>query len=229
MRRPYRKPTDPGVFTPVPNRTTRTSGTQPLTAAEIATQKAQHEENVRIYNECQRVELALRNQLIEAIEPIYLKPLRNSNTDMINNPIPEIITFLKDRYGKISDPKLRDMEREVLEFVWDPADQPDTVFNEVDEYVDLCEMIGQPINDRKQVQIAYCIFHKTGVYRDSLKDWSKRTTQQDYENFKTFMREEHERLEEVGALDISESSLNQANIIQSINDKHEELTRKLEH
>ena len=43
------------------------------------------------------------------------------------------------------------------------------------------------------------------------------------------MREEHERLEEVGALDISESSLNQANIIQSINDKHEELTRKLEH
>lgn len=121
------------------------------------------------------------------------------------------------------------MEREVLEFAWDPADQPDTVFNKVDEYVDLCKMVGQPINDRKQVQIAYCIFHKTGVYRDSLKHWNKRSTHKNYENFKAFMREEHERLEEVGALNISESYLNQANIIQSINNKHEELTKKLEH
>ena len=224
----FKKPTDPGIFAPTTNRRTRQGDAQPLTSAEIATQKSQHDEDVRLYNECQQVELALRNQLIEAIEPIYLKPLRNRNTDMINNPIPEIITFLKDRYGKISDPKLQDMERELLEFVWDPTDQPDTVFNRVDEYVDLCEMINQPINDRKQVQLAYCIFHKTGVYRDSLKDWNKKTTNKDYENFRTFMREEHERLEEVGALDISESSLNQASIIQSINDKHEELTKKLE-
>ena len=48
-----------------------------------------------------------------------------------------------------------------------------------------------------------------------------------FEDFKDFMREEHTRLDEMGALNIRESSLNQANLIQSINDKHEELKRKL--
>ena len=101
----FRKLTDPGVFTPAPNRTTRTTGAQPLTLAETATQKAQYEENARLYNECQRVELALRNQLFETIEPIYLKPSRNRNTDTINNPIPEIITCFTKQVWQDKRPK----------------------------------------------------------------------------------------------------------------------------
>lgn len=148
---------------------------------------------------------------------------------MINVPISNIVAFLRNRYGKISDPKLKDVEKELLEFVWDASGQPDTVFNEVDEYADLCKMISQPINDCKQVQLVYCIFHKTGIHWDTLKDYNKRTQHKTYEDFKDFMREEHKRLEEVGALDVRESSLiNQANLFQSINDKHKELTRKLE-
>ena len=54
------------------------------------------------------------------------------------------------------------MEKELLEFVWNASDQPNTVFNEVDKYADLCKMISQPINDLKQVQLAYCIFQKNG-------------------------------------------------------------------
>ena len=38
--------------------------------------------------------MILQNQLIEAIEPIYLRPLRNNHTDMINESIPDIMLFL---------------------------------------------------------------------------------------------------------------------------------------
>ena len=49
-----------------------------------------------------------------------------------------------------------------------------------------------------------------------------------FKDFKTFMIVEHEQLEEVGALNVKHSDLNHANIIQSINEKHEELLQKLE-
>ena len=62
---PFVRPNDPGVFTPI-----HPIGVQaiPPTAAEIATQKITFDEEKKQYNECQGVEIALRNQIIEAIE-----------------------------------------------------------------------------------------------------------------------------------------------------------------
>ena len=44
----------------------------PLTAAEIATQKVMFNEIKRWYNKCQSVEVALRNQISEVIKDDYL-------------------------------------------------------------------------------------------------------------------------------------------------------------
>ena len=52
----------------------------------------------RLYNEVQAVEVALRNQMVEAIDEEYLTPLQNPTTNMINNSI---------RYLHISDQQLR--------------------------------------------------------------------------------------------------------------------------
>ena len=230
----FRKPTDPGVFQP--RTTTARPGTRstevrkptPLSASDLEGQKAQQEEKLRVYNECQRVELALRYQLIEAVEPIFLKPMLNIHTNMINDSIHTIITFLKDRHGKISDPQLMEKERELLDLTWDPSEQPDYFFNKLDKYVDLCKIIKKQLYDRQNVQLSYCIFQKVGVYQDTLKKWNAKASAKIFEEFKTFMIMEHEQLEEVGTLNVKHSDLNHANIIQSINEKHEELSQKLE-
>ena len=84
------RPTNPGNFTLTPNptpaatRATPSPVPPPLTAEQIAIQKTNYDNRLRLYNETQAVELALRNQLIEAIEPDYLQALRNQYTDMIN-------------------------------------------------------------------------------------------------------------------------------------------------
>ena len=73
-----------------------------ITAAEVASQKAAHDNEVKKFYECQAVEQALRTQIIEAIEPDYLDALRNINTDMINESIPEIFEYLQVNYGQIT-------------------------------------------------------------------------------------------------------------------------------
>ena len=58
--------------------------------------------------------------------------------------------------------------------------------------------------------------------------WNSKTANKTYDDFKDYMREEHDKLDEVGALKINDSSLNQANIIQTINERHDELSQRLE-
>ena len=90
-------------------------------------------------------------------------------------------------------------------------------------------MIEHQINDRKQVQLAYCIFQKTGAFRDTLKTWNAKATEdKTYEDFKTFMREEHAELDAVDGLDIQRSNINQASIIRSLQEHQDSLSHRLE-
>ena len=81
-----------------------------FTAADIAQQKAAHEESLRLYLECQAVEQALRVQLIEAVDPIYLDALRNSDTDMIHESLPKIMDHLMVNYGQVTLEDMHDKE-----------------------------------------------------------------------------------------------------------------------
>ena len=71
----------------------------PLTAEGIALQKIQHDEQFKLYNEVQAVEGILRTQIIEAIDEEYITPLRDANTDMMHQSIPDILTTSKSATG----------------------------------------------------------------------------------------------------------------------------------
>ena len=60
------------------------------------------DEAKRTFNECQAVEVALKNQIIDAIATEFLQPLLNAVTEMLNDSIPDIVTFLTDTYGQLS-------------------------------------------------------------------------------------------------------------------------------
>ena len=65
-----------------------------ITAVVVTQQKADYDEKLRLYNETQAVEQALRQQLQEAIEPEYLDAVRDVHTHMIQDTIPNIIDYL---------------------------------------------------------------------------------------------------------------------------------------
>ena len=83
------------------------TGPDPLTAADIATQKLEHDELRRQYNKVQTVELTLRKQVVTAIEEEYLQALRNPITDTVQCSIYDVFEFLKWSYGRLLPEQLK--------------------------------------------------------------------------------------------------------------------------
>ena len=216
------RPTDPGNFTPVVAPGVRAPA---LTPGEITLQKIAHDERTKLFNEVQAVERTLRNQIVEAIDEEYLQPLQNSTTDMINSSIPDIFTFLKDTYGNLSPAQLRERERVIDDLVYDPAHSVDTVFNKIQFFQDLCELLNNGKTDKQLVTYAYLCFQKTGIFQNSLKDWNaKPLVDQTFDNFKTFMRKEYNDLQAVGGLTVPTSSLN---LLQELKEHNENMTNNM--
>ena len=223
----FSRPVDPGTFTPVgvAPQLTRAAALAQLTATDIATQKIVHDEMRRQYNECQAVEAALRNQIIDAVESDYLQPLRNPTTDMINNTIPEIINFLRNTYGQLSPSQLKERERAIDDMIYDPSQPIDSVFNKIQDFHDLCTLIQNQSTDTQLVTYAYLVFQKTGIFMTSLKEWNaKPDADKTFVNFKVFMRQQYLDLQAVGGLMIQHSSLN---IVQELKDNQEKLSNSL--
>ena len=219
---PFIRPIDPGAFTPVAPLGVRAPA---LTPGEITVQKIAHDDQKRLYNEVQAVEVALRNQIVEAIEEEYLTPLRNHTTDMINDPIPSIFTFLRDNYGKLAPAQLKERETEIDNLVYDPSQNVDIIFNKIQEFQDLCTLLDNPKSDKQLVIYAYLCFQKTGIFQQSLKEWNaKPVADQTFPNFKVFMRKEYMDLQAVGGLTVPTSSIN---LLQQLKDHHESITNNL--
>ena len=216
------RPTDPGPFTvtqnpaPLATRANPNPVPPPLSASDIAVQKANWEERKRLYHEVQAVELVLRNQLTEAFDPEYLQALRDPTTDMLTGSIPDIISFLITTYGKLTDNDMITREQNLTALTYNTAQPVDIIFNAIDKFADLCDIQGDPLTDRRKCQFAYVIFQKSRAFLDSLKKWNaKPQATKSYQNMKTFMREEKSALEAVGALSIKES-LNQVKLLQAL-------------
>ena len=131
-----------------------------FTAADIAQQKATHDESLRAYMECQAVEQALRVQLIKAVDPVYLDALQNSDTDMIHENFPKIMDHLMSNYGQVTLEDMHDKKQEVISMIYDPNIPVDTVFSVIDKFCDLCVLTKQPKSDGQLTNIAYIIFNK---------------------------------------------------------------------
>lgn len=219
---PFVRPLDPGLFTPIVPVGVRAV---PLTAADIATQKITFDEEKRRYNECQAIEVALRNQVTEAIEDEYLQPLRNVTTDMIHTPIPDIFTFLGNTYGKLSPQQLRQREKVIDDIIFDPTKNVDTVFNKIQEFQDLCQLLRNSKTDTQLVIYAYLCFQKANIFQNSLIKWNARAAvNQTFSEFKLFMREEYQALEAVGGLTVDTLSIN---LIRELKEHQESFANNL--
>ena len=97
-----------------------------------------------------------------------MEALINATTDMLDVSIPDIIDYLQNNYGRITEQDLSDREDEIKKFVYDIQAPVDTVFNKINWFQDLCELCNNGKSDRQLVQLAYIIFNRTRVFMDSL-------------------------------------------------------------
>ena len=93
---------------------------------------------------------------------------------MVHQTIPEILQYVMKTYGQLSPRQLKDRENEIDQLLYDPATNVNTVFGRIQEYQDICHLVGQPKLDYQLVKHAYIVFQKEQAFRDSLLRWSRR-------------------------------------------------------
>jgi hypothetical protein len=80
------------------------------TAAQIAEANRQHAENVREWREYNNIQAALRKQLLNAVEDVYVSAIKDPLTGYNNLSVHDILKHLFTSYGKIpprAHPKMR--------------------------------------------------------------------------------------------------------------------------
>ena len=147
------------------------------------TRKLKHDEELRQYNECQAVKNTLCTQIQEALDEDYLTALQDSTTDLIISSIPEIFVYLRNTYGKLSPSQLRTRETQLEGTIYDPSKNPNFIFNKIGKFQTLCQLLEEAKTDTQLVDYAYIIFHKCGLFMDSLMRWNKRTASTTYDDF----------------------------------------------
>ena len=189
---PVIPPQDPGPFA--------LEGRQ--TAVEIAVNQKNHEEDKKKYNRYQALKRVLRNQIVTAIDPEYLDPIRCNLTDMVNQDIQEIIQFLQDTYGTMSVNEIEEETSKIKNFTYDPTKSINLLLTAVQEHADLLKIAGAELQDSQVVALAYFLISKYQLFQDALKSWNKLPTPKTWTNMKTRMRQEYQMLKEINALSI---------------------------
>ena len=96
-----------------------------------------------------------------------------------------------------------------------------SVFNKLQEFQDICNLVDQPKQDYQMVNMAYIIFQKCPIFKDSLIRWNRRVQENSYNDFKNFMRQEYNELAKVGGLTVGSTFGQSVNLVQQIDDiKH---------
>ena len=83
------------------------------TQPQIASITATHKEQKRLFKEQEAIKKAIKNQITQAFDEIYIEELKNPYTGYNNVTIQDIFTFLYSTCGKVTTIDLEDNEKKM--------------------------------------------------------------------------------------------------------------------
>ena len=161
---PWVSPPNPGPFAPPAN------GTGP----QLEAAKDVWRELKLSFDLCQATEKALIAQIVESIDPIYLRALLNRVTGQYSTDVRAILLHLFTTHGKITPHQVKAKEMVTLNMHYDISLPVDTVFNAIDDLVDLAEHALSPMSMQQMIDLAYVIFARQPILQQDLHLWNRR-------------------------------------------------------
>ena len=185
---PYVRPAHPGALV-IP------AGTAQHEAIRL---REEHKENIRLFRETIAVEKVLIKLIVGAVEAQYLKEIRDHHTDTITDTVADVLTFLFDRYGAVDSETLDEHEAKVRSLFWNLSDPPVTIFNEIEDLVELAEAARLPKTNAQIVNMGLHIIRKTQDFEQALTAWFARpVADQTWLNFKEHFTSAHRALKQI--------------------------------
>ena len=117
------------------------------------------------------METVLIKQVVSAIEPEYLKELRDPVTDKINVTIAEVLDHLFAIYGLVDSVTLDECESKVKIMFWTFSEPPVTIFNAIEDLVELAEAANLPKSQAQIINFGLAIIRKTSDFEQALTAW----------------------------------------------------------
>ena len=172
-------PVHPGPFAPPPG------GTGP----QIDAAKDVWKDLCSTFQICHATEQALIAQVVEIIDPSYLRAILNTATGRYADNIRALLQHLFDTYGKVTPQQVMSKEQELLAMHYDLSHPVDIIFNAIEEYSELAEHANQPLTDMQLINLAYIIFAKQPILLQDLRDWNRMlAADRTWPNMKTHLR-----------------------------------------
>ena len=155
---------NPGTFPTFPH-----NPTQPI----IAQISAAHKEALRVWRLQQAVIKCIKNQLTNAFEDKHYEEINNAYVAFNNLPMKNILTYLYDRFGKVSALELEEAEKSFTE-PFDAAAPFGSFVKKIEETIDLAEVAICPYAPEQIVTKAFnCILKAQSLPDAETREWKQ--------------------------------------------------------
>jgi len=169
------------------------------TAAQIAEANRIHDATLRVWRQYQATDKALKQLLLQAVDPVYVQPLRNRLTGFATVSTRTILDHLYARYGRISPLDLEANDQR-FKAAYDTAMPIEGLFEQISKAIDLADAAGAPYTPEQILNNAYALMFQTGVYGEACKEWRRRLpAQKTWPLFQEHFAAAHEVLREAQA------------------------------
>jgi hypothetical protein len=145
------------------------------TAAQISATHHNWEEDVQTYRTCTSVQHALKKQIISVFEPMYFDILNNNMVGYANISAINMLDHLFETYSNITAVDL-EINFEHMRRAWDPHQQVETLFKQIQDCVDYSEAGGFLIGHPQQINIGYAKIFATGHFMSACHRWNEKPT-----------------------------------------------------
>ena len=168
-----------------------------LTGPQMIEGERAHREALRIWNLYKNTDKAIKRQVIDTVEPVYIRALKHRHTGFANITTLTILEHLFQYYGKISP---HDLEENNTRFrnKWDPSQPFELLVEQIEDATDYAIAGGTPYTVRQVLDNAYTLVFSTGMFPEASREWQNTTpVQQTWEHFKQIFYVAHNDLREM--------------------------------
>jgi len=156
------------------------------TGPQISESVRMHNESLREWREYTNIHNALKKQLEEAIEPVYLRSQRHRHVGFAHRSVRELLAYLFQAYGQLNAQKLMDNQA-AMNKAWDPSTPFETLIEQIEESMEVADSANQAFSDAQILTLAFTLVYNTGLYFDECKEWkAKPEADKTWDAFKIF-------------------------------------------
>jgi len=151
-----------------------------------------HHEELHIWCEYINVDAALKQQLIKAVNPLYLRTLQHRHTGFSNSTTKNLIEDLLQSYGNITPNDLSHNDT-VFRKPYNPNQLVETFYSQIEDAMDYANAGHSAYTAAQVVTNAYSQISNTGMFPESCREWRcKPEAEKTWARFKVHFTEAHQ-------------------------------------